>query len=343
MSAFNQTSNLDNDSLARRFTDTTYYTKDDIVKRFGGDIFNTQVDSICRTVNEYRRRYAFKLELSRYDRKSFTTTLTPSILTNYIIDERSMIYYSNNYNNMKMCCVATHSSTLENILNEIYCQEFISYANKYELDIDRDRIYDCLKKGELFDSQDLNSYYNAIKYLINNPNIALDIRLIRELWGFFNPNYHQDAMILRNSELVDSIINDERYPEYSSDTDKISSLLSKLLSFYAEQQFLSTITLACAFYSAFIYIAPLKSHNLEIANLLFMKILADNDYGESSYSLFFSTYIDTKLNEFKKAINESRKTGDLTYSMLFVSDMVRSSIVKNVAILSKEPIPQVRK
>ena len=60
------------------------------------------------------------------------------------------------------------------------------------------------------------------------------MRLIRELWVRLNPNYHHDAMIIRNSELIDPIINDERYPEYSSDTEKISTLLSKLLSFYTE-------------------------------------------------------------------------------------------------------------
>ena len=81
MAVINQNSNMDNDSLARRFTDVSYYTKDDIIRRFGGNIFNTQVDSIYRTVNEYRKRYAFKLDLPRYDRKLFTTTLTPAILT----------------------------------------------------------------------------------------------------------------------------------------------------------------------------------------------------------------------------------------------------------------------
>ena len=88
MNTLNQSTNLDNDTLARRFTDAGYYTKDDINKRFGGNFFNTQVDNIWRTVNDYRRRYAFKLDLPRYDRKLFTTTLTPTILTHYVIDER---------------------------------------------------------------------------------------------------------------------------------------------------------------------------------------------------------------------------------------------------------------
>ena len=125
MSTFTQTSSIDNDSLARRFTDGKYYTKDEIVKKFGGNIFNTQVDNVCRTVNEYRRKYAFKLDLPRYDRKLFTTTLTPAILTKYLIIERAMTYYSSNYNMMKISCYATGYDTLNNVLNEIYHQELI--------------------------------------------------------------------------------------------------------------------------------------------------------------------------------------------------------------------------
>ena len=63
----------DNDGLARRFTDSYYYTKEDIDNKYGGSSFNSQGDSIMRIINEYRRRYAFNLELPRYDRKTTTT------------------------------------------------------------------------------------------------------------------------------------------------------------------------------------------------------------------------------------------------------------------------------
>ena len=76
---------IDNDGLARRFTDSHYYTKEDIDKKYGGNSFNSQADSIMRIISEYRRRYAFNLDLPRFDRRSTTTTLTPKIMARYNI------------------------------------------------------------------------------------------------------------------------------------------------------------------------------------------------------------------------------------------------------------------
>ena len=104
--------NIDNDGLARRFTDLHYYTKDDIDKKYGGNSFNSQADSIMRIITEYRRRYAFNLDLPRFDRRTFTTTLTPKIMARYNINDRSMVYYSAHYNLMDISCYATCSSAL---------------------------------------------------------------------------------------------------------------------------------------------------------------------------------------------------------------------------------------
>ena len=109
---------IDNDGLARRFTDSHYYTKEDIDKKYGGNSFNSQADSIMRIISEYRRRYAFNLDLPRFDRRSTTTTLTPKIMARYNINDRSMVYYSARYNLMEISCYATCSNKLKDFLSE---------------------------------------------------------------------------------------------------------------------------------------------------------------------------------------------------------------------------------
>ena len=335
---------IDNDGLARRFTDSHYYTKEDIDKKYGGNSFNSQADSIMRIISEYRRRYAFNLDLPRFDRRSTTTTLTPKIMARYNINDRSMVYYSARYNLMEISCYATCSNKLKDFLSDIHSQELYTYANHLNVEINKNDILYHLRNNEPINNVYIDGYYRAIRYLMDNQNVSIDTsgKLVKELWLMLNPSFHSDYSIIRNEELLDPIINDKKYNHFrAEESDKLNQMFAKLLSFIGEQQSLSSFTLAAAFYSAFIYISPLKSHNLEIANLLFMKIMANESFGDASYTLNFSSYIDRNIEAFNKAFGESFKTGDMTYSMIFVADMVTSIIMKNVALLETEEVPVV--
>lgn len=338
----------DNLGLAKEMTDKKYATRQEIVNRFGGPVFSYNGDMVWNAVVTYREKFIYPLSLPGYSNQLFRCHLTPTIISNFITTDRVMMHYSNLFNQYYVHDYVSAFNIIDTFEKNCLSKEIFELSNGMHKNLDMQDIQRIVFQEENFAIPEIDGYIRAWNYVRNSKASSIDARFIRNIAFYLGLTMSSDIPVYRskgvkdNRIMVDSI--DENKSFYNSNgLGKIQELVNHLFSFYNTQYSLSTVTLACIVYSMFVYIAPLENYNLEVANLLFMKILDERGYGDASYTLFFDSYINRNLNQFNSYLKESKNTSDLTYIMLFVCSMAKNAMENCVGTLSKENLPPLNR
>lgn len=338
----------DNLGLAKEMTDKKYATRQEIVNRFGGPVFSYNGDMVWNAVLSYREKYIYALSLPGYSNQLFRCHLTPTIMSNFITTDRIMMHYSNLFNQYFIHDYVGAFNVVDTFEKNCLCKEVFELSNGLHKNLDMSDIQRVIFQEQTFAIPEIDGFIRAWDYVRNSKASSIDARFIRNIAFYLGLTMNSDTPVYRNKGvkdnriMVDSI--DETKSFYNSNgLGKIQELVSHLFSFYNSQYSLSTVTLACIVYSMFVYIAPLENYNLEVANLLFMKILDERGYGDASYTIFFDSYINRNLNQFNAYLKESKNTSDLTYLMLFVCSMAKNVMENCVNTLSKENLPPLNR
>ena len=338
----------DNLGLAKEMTDKKYATRQEIVNRFGGPVFSYNGDMVWNAVVNYREKYIYALSLPGYSNQLFRCHLTPTIMSNFITTDRIMMHYSNLFNQYYVHDYVGAFNIVDTFEKNCLSKEVFELSNGLHKNLDMQDIQRVVFQEGTFAIPEIDGFIRAWNYVRNSKASSIDARFIRNIAFYLGLTMSSDTPVYRskgvkdNRIMVDSI--DETKSFYNSNgLGKIQELVNHLFSFYNSQYALSTVTLACIVYSMFVYIAPLENYNLEVANLLFMKILDERGYGDASYTLFFDSYINRNLNQFNAYLKESKNTSDLTYIMLFVCSMAKNVMENCVGTLSKENLPPINR
>ena len=338
----------DNLGLAKELTDKKYATRQEIVNRFGGPVFSYNGDMVWNAVVNYREKYIYALSLPGYSNQLFRCHLTPTIISNFITTDRIMMHYSNLFNQYYVHDYVGAFHITDTFEKSCLSKEVFELSNEYHKNLDSSDIQRIIFAEQNFAIPEIDNFIKAWNYVRSSKASGVDARFIRNIAYHLGLSMNVDTPVYRtkgvkeNRIMVDSI--DESKTFYNSNgLGKIQELVGTLFAFYNSQYSLSTVTLACIVYSMFVYIAPLENYNLEVANLLFMKILDERGYGDASYTLFFDSYINRNLTQFNAYLKESKNTSDLTYFMLFVCSMAKSVMENCVGNLSKENLPPLNR
>jgi hypothetical protein len=320
--------------LARKYTDIDYISKKELTNRLGISV----ADNVWRQINDYREKYRFPLEIKKYDRIPFSIVLTPALMEIPTSTERLMFNLTLKYNHLKTLESFSDTKSVERFIKNIIKEDLQVIAHSEDVILSEKDI-DIMLAGSSVHLKDSHvfRYYQTLKMLMENKQIKLDKNIFREILKSLNPNFDEDsALLYRVTE-----------PKVSSDQlllgaplNRIGELINALFDFVESDFPLSPFINASVFYIYLLYISPFEKYNHEIATLLFSKLLADSGYGEISYLLSLNEFLVQRQDDFNSIFDEIKRSGDITYGVVFVSRLIYEAINWRLKNLEKVEAPK---
>lgn len=319
--------------LARKYTDTEYLSKKEIANRLGVSV----ADNVWRQVNDYREKYRFPLDIKKYDRVPFSIVLTPALMEIPTATERLMFSLTLKYNHLKTLQSVSDNKSVNRFIKSIIKEDIQVIANNEDVILSEKDI-EIMLNGSSVHLKDSHvyRYYHTLKMLMDKPSLKLDRNIFRDVLRIMNPNFDEEsALLYRISEPKSS-------GEFllGAPLNRLSELMNALFDFIDSDYPLSPFINASIFYIYLLYISPFEKYNHEIATLLFSKILADSGYGEIAYLLSLNEFLVQRKDEFDNVFEEVKRTGDITYGVVFVARLVFEAINWRIKNLDKIDVPK---
>jgi hypothetical protein len=318
--------------LARKYTDVEYLSKREISNRLG----NTVAESVWRQISDYREKFRFPLEIKKYDRIPFSIVLTPALMEIPTATERLMFKLTLHYNELKTLQSVSDNKSLDKFVKSIIKEDLMVIAHADDVILSEKDVEIMLggSKTHLKDSH-VYRYYHTLKMLMENNSIKVDKQIFKELLKIINPLYDEDSALLYRT--VEPKVSSEQLL-MGAPLNKIGELTNALFEFVDSDFPLSPFINASIFYVYLLYISPFEKYNQELATLLFSKVLADAGYGDVAYLLSLNEFLMQRKDEFEIVFDEVKRSGDITYGVVFISRLVYEAInwrMKNLEKIEK--------
>lgn len=313
---------------AQKFTDLEYLSKKEVADQMGNNI----ADNIWRQISEYREKYRFPLDVKRFDHIPFSIVLTPNIMGICNETERLMVKFSTQFEKYKIRQDISETKSLDQFRRDVIKEDLyiMSMQKDYRInEKDLDILMD--ERNAQFQNTPLYGYYCAQKYLAEHPQLPLDKSLFKDLL----------------SRLLRCDLTDEKqvYREQNNIADAadylaINELMRQLFDFYNGGYAISPFVIASIMFIYVMYVQPFQSFNEEMATLTYMKVLQEAGYGEASYYLSIGEFILQKHGEFISQFEEIKRSGDMTYGVLFLSRLAYDAIEWRCSSLVNLTVPE---
>ncbi len=320
--------------LARKYTDIEYLSKKEIANRLGVSV----ADNVWRQINDYREKYRFPLEIKKYDLIPFSIVLTPALMEIPTATERLMFQLTLKFNHLKTLQSVSDNKSLDKFIKNILKEDIQVIASGQDVMLSEKDI-EIMINGSSVHLKDSHvyRYYHTLKMLMDKPNLKLDRNILREILKKLDPNFDDDsALIYRMSEPK---ANSEQLL-MGAPLKRITDLVNALFDFIESDFPLSPFINASVFYIYLLYISPFEKYNHEIATMLFSKILADSGYGEIGYLLSLNEFLIQRKDEFDVVFDEVKRSGDITYGVVFIARLVYEAINWRIKNLEKVETPK---
>jgi len=320
--------------LARKYTDVEYLSKKEISNRLG----NTVADSVWRQISDYREKFRFPLEIKKYDRIPFSIVLTPSLMEIPTATERLMFKLTLHYNQLKTLQSVSDNKSLDKFVRNIIKEDLMVIAHTDDSILSEKDVEIMLggSKTHLKDSH-VYRYYHTLKMLMENNSLKIDKQIFRDILKLINPLFDDESGLIFRT--VEPKVSKEQLL-MGAPLNRISELTNALFEFIDSDFPLSPFINASVFYIYLLYISPFEKYNQEIATLLFSKVLADSGYGDVAYLLSLNEFLIQRNDEFEAIFDEVKRSGDITYGVVFISRLVYEAINWRMKNLEKIETPK---
>lgn len=321
----------------RRFTDAEYLSKKEIAERVGVALAET----VWRITDDYREKFRFPLEIKRFDKFPFSIVIPPSVMALANTAERYMLKYSLLFENYKLRESISDNKSLSAFKHEIIRDDLLLIAHSQEIVIS-ERDIDMMLKPENFHMRNsvMHGYYSAVELLKENSNSGVNMALIRDLYNRIN-NSDNTSLFYRTSDQLSSARGAINEFEGTSGTNaKIAEHMNMLIDFYASDYEMSPFIIGAIIFTYFLYVSPFERHNLYVAILLLLKIIADAGYGECVYYTSMTQFIIQRYDELKVIFDEVKRCGDLTYAITFICKQFIEALNWKERSLQKVEMPK---
>ncbi len=325
---------MNQNDFARKFTDIEYLSKKEISSRLG---IGTG-ESVWKLVDDYRERFRFALDLKKFDRLPFSIVLTPSIMALSNTAERLMFQYAMLFENHRIFQSFADDKTLEKYRKDLSAEDLLVMARTIDLSLDDRDIQNLLNENNVqFKDTVLYGFYQCRKELGKDDHYKINLDFIRYLWSRLNRTPIEPTLsYLRMNEVKTK----NGYEEFvGAPVNRILEYLNMLVEFVDSEYELSPFINAAIAYSFFMYTLPFERYSEYAAILIYEKMLADSGYGECAYYLSLAQFLTQRDDDLQKAMLETRKTGDLTYMIIFLNQLVAGAIQWRMKTLYKVGLP----
>lgn len=323
--------------FGRKFTDYEYLTRKEVSQKCAGQM----PEQIWKLVGDYRNKYKYPLDIKRFDRLPFSIVLTASILANINEGERNLFSFAHLYNQHYVKQSISEIKSCSFFTDEMMTSELICLAHSYDILTSEREIEEIISNKSKDQSSFCYRYFSCIKELRSHQMSKISRTLIKELSQIMNSSLPSEAGIYLRVTEPNVIPNTYQLsPDYDgAPVNRINELLTQLLAFYESDYDLSPLIISAIIFTYFVYIAPLPKYNYEVGMLLLLQNLAISGFGESVFSLPLLQIFQKEEKQFLEQYDEVRRTGDITYMVLFVSKMISHASMVASKILEKIPFP----
>ncbi|MFA6739132.1 MAG: IMCp domain-containing protein [Bacilli bacterium] len=325
---------MNQSDFARKFTDIEYLSKKEISARLGVGTG----ESVWKLVDDYRERYRFALDLKKFDRLPFSIVLTPSIMALSNTAERLMFQYAMLFENHRIFQSFADDKTLEKYRNELSAEDLLVMARTIDLSLDDRDIRNLLSDdNNQFKDTVLYGFYQCRRELGTDNHYKINNEFIRYIWSRLNRTSFDPSLSFYRMNEVKSKNGFEEF--IGAPVNRISEYINMLVEFVESEYELSPFINAAIAYSFFIYTLPFERYSEYAAILIYEKMLADSGYGECAHYLSLAQFLTQRDDDLQKAMYETRKTGDLTYMIVFLNQLVAGAIQWRMKTLYKVGLP----
>lgn len=322
---------------ARKFTDAEYLTKKQISEIVGVSIAET----VWRQTQEYREKYRFALDIKRFDKLPFSMVIPPSVMALANTAERSMLNYAMHFENYKLRESISDNKALTAFKESILKDDLQIIAHSLEMLVNEKDIEMMLEEDKFhLHNTVLWGYNKTVKYLVEESSLGFSKSLIRDMYNCINNSENTTLFYRSEGQLADQRRPINEFEGATGTAAKINEHVNMLLEFYSADYELSPFIIASIMFTYFLYISPFEKHNLYIATLLMLKIVADAGYGECVYYTSMIQFILQRKDELKEVFDEVKRNGDLTYAITFLCKQFIESLNWKDRNLQKIELPK---
>ncbi|MGI6377530.1 MAG: hypothetical protein ACOX0I_00435 [Bacilli bacterium] len=325
-------------NFAQRFTDYEYSSKREIAEILGP----SYVESVWRLTCDYREKYRFPLALKRFDNFPFTVVLTPAIMAHANTAERKMFEYSILYENYRNRESISEDKVLQAYKEEIVKADLLALAHNADLEVGERDIDLMLEPTSLhLKESQIYGYYKALQYLTTEATSYTFSRNV--LRDTYNKIVHSSDKMLRYREkeaFIEDVADLNPKDIKGAPSNRIIEFMDQLFNFYESDFELSPFIIGSIMYAYILYILPFEKYSSYVACLVLQKILAEKGYGEACFYLSLPQSLVKKSAKLKEAYENSRLSGDLTYIIIFLCNLMRDALNWKITNIQTLELPQ---
>lgn len=324
-------------NLVQRYTDANYSSKKEVSDALGP----SYAESVWRLICDYREKYRFPISLKRFDNFPFTVVLTPAIMAHANSAERKMFEYCLIYERYRNCEYVSDEKVLTNYKQDILKADLLALARYADMEISERDIDLMLEVNSThLKNSSIYGYSQALNYLLNEgAKQTINSQLLRDL---NNKISHIGDKILRYRDHESFDIDNSIDPKQilGAPTNRIIEFMDQLFAFYDADFELSPFIIGAIMYAYILYVLPFTNNSEYVAILTFQKVLHEKGYGEASYFMSLTQSLVKKNDKLKEAYENSRLSGDLTYIIIFLCDVVKETLNWKIANIQTLDLPK---
>lgn len=324
--------------FAVRFSDEVYASKDEVKRSLN----ISSIDSIWDRIINYRSYFKKSLELNSIEHKSFSVCLTLPIQKRIVTLEKKltkdMIFLSKLDKNDEL-----------NFINHCLFVIGKSYAEQDSLMISDDILKSIIEDDSSEVPQSyisLKNYLQTLKYYIKRSASKFDINILTSFYGKILKkeidvsNFESFMRIIDLNNPADHILFSRHYN--AAPIDRIEELLNSLFAFNDNSNLFSLVK-AIVSYFYLIYIKPFDYFNEECSLLSLKYIIAQEGIDRLPFLLNIEGQLmNINLDKFKDKFILSELNCDLTYFMIYILDIIETSIDDFDELISQNEISSIK-
>ena len=324
--------------FAVRFTEEVYANKDEVKKALS----ISNIDSIWDKINQYRSYYKKDLGLFGIERKPFSVCLSSSISNRIIALERKLTRLMISLERMS-------KEVRLDFLSESLFKTARSYADVNSLTI-KDEELRAIIGNPLKDVPQafisLKNYIATIQNYLYRSSNKYDLSILTSFYGKIlrkEIDVNDSDSYLRMVELYNPYDHMMFGKHYSAaPLEKLPTLINDAMLFNNNGTVFSIVK-AIVTYFYLIYIKPFDYFNEECALLSLKYILASNDIEAIPFILNLEKHLlNSEEEKHYKKFLLSELSGDLTYYLNYVIEMIEVETDSVIETLSASEIRQIK-
>lgn len=300
---------MNNNELAIKFSNDKYCTKKDVI-----DTLKTPlIDSIWKSVLEYRSAFSVVLPLKHINNSSYFVCLTPNMVERLSSVTRKLTRLSSTYDRM------VGLAEKQYFKNSSYVKILKCVGLRYGLKLE-DFVIDNIVNGNIStlspELMILYRYHQCLLDIEKNPMDKVNNEILGRFYSYLIGSTELPS-IFRTKEIQNNrskVIVGKVYLGVPVNT--IESNMEQLYSFLNSSQISMFIKAISAFYFIY-YVKPFDEFTEEIATLVMKKVIAMNDIGSISAMIDLEDVVANK-EELENVLIESQRTLDLTYLVDYI-------------------------